>query len=62
LTAAVGVMGQPRTGSSDGHSLAQRLERQFLVQPVADRPTNYPPSEEIEDHGQVEPAFTRPYV
>jgi hypothetical protein len=32
LTAAVGVMDQPLTGSSDRQSLAQRLQRQFLVQ------------------------------
>jgi hypothetical protein len=62
LTAAVGVMGQPLTGSSDPQSLAQRLKRQFLVQPVTHRPANHPPSEEIEDDGQVQPALTRPHV
>jgi len=62
LTAAVRMMGQPLTGSSDRQSLAQRLERQLLVQPVTHRPANHPPSEQIEDHGQVQPAFTRPHV
>jgi hypothetical protein len=37
LTAAVRVMGQALTGSSDRQRLAQRLERQFLVQPVTRR-------------------------
>jgi hypothetical protein len=56
------VVGQPLTRSPDRQSLAQRLQRQLLVQPVADRPADHPPSEEIEDHGQVEPALTCPHV
>src|ERR671911_914744 len=55
-------MGQPLTGSSDRQSLAQRLERQFLVQPVADRPANHPSGKQIEHNGQVQPALTRPDV
>src|SRR5215218_8132582 len=58
----VRVVGQPLTRSSDRQSLAQRLESQFLVQPVTHRPANHPPGEEIENHGQVEPALTRPHV
>ena len=58
----VRVMGQPLTRSSDRQSLAQRLKSQFLVQPVAHRPANHPAREEIQDHGQVEPALTRPHV
>src|SRR5688500_12164973 len=56
LTAAVRMMDQPLIGPSDRQSLAQRLERQFLVQPVTDCPAKLPPGEEIEDHGQVQPA------
>src|SRR3954452_22310769 len=55
-------MGQPLTRSSDRQSLAQRLESQFLVHPVADRPANHPSGKQIQDHGQVEPALTRPHV
>ena len=62
LTAAIGVMGQPLTGSSDRQGFAQRLESQFLVQPVADRPANHPPGEQVENHGQVQPALPRPHV
>ena len=35
---------------------------QVLVQAVADRPADHPPGEQIQHHGQVQPALVGPHV
>ena len=52
------MMDQSLVQPPDRQGLAQRLQRELLVQPVADRPADHPPSKQIQDHGQIQ--RTRP--
>jgi hypothetical protein len=56
------MMDQPLVRSPDCQGLAQRLQSKLLVQAVTDGPTDNPPSEQIQDHGQIQPALVCPYV
>src|SRR5215213_3102783 len=56
------MVDQTLTGPADRQGFAQRLKSQFLVQSLTHRPADHPPREQIEDHGEVEPALTRPDV
>src|SRR4028119_827287 len=62
LAAAVGVMQQPGPGSSNNEGSSQGGERQFLVQPVADRPADHAPGEQVDDNGEIQPALSGPDV
>jgi hypothetical protein len=55
-------MDHPLPGSPDRQRLEQRPQREFLVQPVAVRPTDHPLGKQIQDDGQIERALARPYV
>src|SRR5215210_3063922 len=62
LAAAIRMVDQTLTGPADRQGFAQRLKSQFLVQSLTHRPADHPPREQIEDHGEVEPALTGPDV
>ena len=48
--------------STQGYSPFQGCQRQALLQPVADSPTNDTPREEIEDDREIQPALGGPDI
>ena len=48
--------------SAQGYSPFQGCQRQALLQPVADSPTNDTPREEIEDDREIQPALGGPDI
>ena len=56
LASLIAVMDQPRVGSAipDGH--VEGVHHQLGSEVVGHRPANHPAAEDIQDHGQVQPA------
>ena len=50
----------PREGTLSGH--VQCADRQVLLHPVTDDPTDYPTGMQVQDDGQIDPAFARPDI
>ena len=49
-----------RCPECDGH--LQRPDRQVTFHPVADRPADHAAGMQVQDHGQIQPAFARPDI
>jgi hypothetical protein len=44
------------------HGHIQRRQRQFGPQVIRHRPTHHAPAESVQDHGQKNELFVRPYI
>ncbi len=62
LAATIGVVDQPGRRLPTRQRHRQRVERELARHPLAHRPAHDPAREEIEDHGEVQPALQRPDV
>ena len=62
LTAAIRMMDAARGRLPQRDSHLQRPDCQVAFHPVADRPTDDTPGMQVEDHGEIEPPFTRPNI
>lgn len=51
---------QPFRASPKGYGHVQRTDRQIPLHSIADRPTNDAARVQIQDDGQIQPAFMRP--
>src|SRR3954452_10234775 len=55
-------MDQPGCRTAHGQSFAQSSESQVAMQPVAGYPANDPACEQVDDDGEIQPAFAGPHV
>ena len=62
LAAAVGMLDATLGRPPQGDRHVQRPDRQIFLQPVADRPADHAPGMQIENDGQINPAFPGPDV
>jgi hypothetical protein len=66
LAAAIGVMDQPCCRPAAGRrmvrGIAQSGRSQVAMQPVAGCPANDPACEQVDNDGEVEPAFAGPHI
>src|SRR3954469_6399613 len=62
LAAAIGVMDQPCCRTAHGQGFAQSGKSQVAMQPVAGCPANDPACEQVDNDGEVEPAFAGPHI
>src|SRR4051794_28958998 len=62
LAAAIGVMDQPCFRTAHGQGFAQSGKSQVAMQPVAGCPANHPSCEQVDNDGEVEPAFAGPDI
>jgi len=62
LAATIGVMDQPGCRTAHGKGFAQGGESQVAVQPVACCPADDPAGEQVDDDGEVQPAFAGPDI
>lgn len=62
LTAAIRVVNAALRGLAQGDGHVQRTDRQVFLHPVTDGPADYPARMQVEDDGQIDPAFARPDI
>src|SRR3954447_14556131 len=62
LAATIRVMDQPGCGTAHGQGFAQSGKSQVAMQPVACCPANDPACEQVDNDGEVQPAFAGPHV
>ena len=62
LRPAIRVMDAAFRRRSKRDSHVQRPDRKIAFHSIANCPTDNAPGVQIEDHGQIQPAFARPYV
>src|SRR4051812_36477018 len=62
LAAAIRMMDQPCCRTAHGQGFAQSGKRQVAMQPIAGGPANHPACEQVDNDGEVQPAFAGPYV
>ena len=62
LAAAIGVMDQPGCWTAHGQGSAQSGESQVAMQPVAGCPADNPSCEQVDNDGEVQPAFAAPHI
>ena len=62
LTATIGMVDQPCCRTAHGQGFAQSGESQIPMQPVTCCPADDPACEQIDDNGEIQPAFAGPHV
>ena len=62
LAATIRVMDASLGWLAQGDGHVQGTDRQVLLHPVADRPPDHPAGMQVEDDGQIDPAFARPDI
>jgi hypothetical protein len=62
LAATIRMVDQPGCRTAQGQGFAQSGESQVSVQPVASCPADDPTCEQVDDNGEVQPAFAGPHV
>ena len=60
LAATIRMMDQPCCRTAHGEGFAQSGESQIAMPPVAGCPANHPACEQVDNDGEVQPAFTGP--
>ena len=59
---AVRVMNAALWGPAQGNSHGQSADRQVFLHSVADGPADHPTGMQVQDDGQIDPAFARPDI
>ena len=62
LAAAIRMEQAPLWRLAQAHSHVQCPDRQILLHPVTDRPTDNAAAVQIKDHSEIEPALSRPDI
>src|ERR1700680_1861565 len=62
LAATIRMVDQPCCRTAHGQGFAQSGESQVAMQPIACCPADDPACEQVDDDGEIQPAFTGPHV